>query len=595
MLITIGSTKLYTSCSLQDFQAQDLQAWSSQDLEDWADLHTMVKDGSLEIVHRIEERSVASFTVKDPDGSHSFVDRQPVVIRSLEGELEFSGLVDNVHSRAFGGVSRKIWREITAVDEHARIDKRIVRGVWQNTKVGVQVRDLLFEYFAAEGITEGQILDGPDCEEAITNYVPGNEAMDTRVEYTGDYTWFVDYERKLYFIPRSQFIAPWACQRSDILGQPSLEHSSPKYRNRQYIKAGKDKTDPQTELKKGDGATRTWVVAYPIGEQPTIKVNGVEKTVGILAVETGKDFYWNKGQNTFSQDSGQQALTDQDTIEIVYVGLYDTISAVTDAGAVALLQVVEGIGSGLVEHVEEMALDSAEAGIERATALLQHYARQGRIYRYRTKRNDGIAAGQLQKVYNAQLGLSGEEFLITEVRITQRAHIFYRDITCCEGPADESWERIFCRMARRGVGSIAENVSESAGLQGLYEFHKTWLESDNPNLFRTVLPGALPSDEYFPCIDDEDKQLYLVLLDASDNEILRKYHTRQTITADEVHTTIVVAPEEAIGQIAKLALYGGAAASLTAGTGIKLSEWTFSHLKTNLETLLIECYDTKGW
>jgi hypothetical protein len=292
--------------------------------------------------------------------------------------------------------------------------------------------------------------------------------------------------------------------------------------------------------------------------------------------------------------------------------------AVSSPGEIGIEQDLESVGTGIVEDIiDDSTISSKDDAIDLAGATLSHYARRGKKLRFKTLRDDGIAAGQLLSAYlpnhgvgvdgyylleDGQIQLSLEVeltegiYLIQSMDILEDEGIIYRDITAVEGPVDGSWESFFCGLTKKKTDSIYENIQEGSSLVGLYEFSKTWQETDTPNIFGEAYPGddVYPADDW-PCFAATDKQKYLVLKDAAGNEILRKYRTRQVITDSLISTTCFVAGAEAVGDIAKVCLYGGAAANTGSGSGTKLSEWDFVYTKTSFESLQIECSDVKGW
>ena len=643
MFINIGDVKLYESCdisrrfglpesadygsfgslsladfallSLADFANMtlggsgnyDLSVFAQMSLKDWADVHFLMKRDSMGIHHRVEERSTAEVTVKDSQGCERdvpwhFEEGQQVTFRDQWADVHFSGIVSSskeelLRNRSF------IWHDVEFADEHYRIDKLIVKGTWQNTMVGDQVRDLLGQYFGAEGIREGEIQDGDVVLEAATNYVHGNEAMDARKEYMGTFTWFVDTYRKLYFIDRTTYACPWTLTHDDTVGVPTVERSSPKYRNVQYIQGSKETTVLQTETKVGDGHNQTFTMRLAIGQEPTVSVstNGGStwdlKTVGIRGVESGYDWYWNKEEKEISQDSSGTPLADGNLLKTEYYGLYSVMAKVTNSAEVGLRALTEGIGTGVVEDIiDDSSLNTKEAALDRAAALLAHYSAMGRKFMYRTLRDDGIAAGQLQTIDYPKYCISDIEFLITAIDITEQNDLIYRDVECAEGPVEDSWDNIFCKIASRPQQQIIqENISEGSEVIGLHQFTQAWHAANNPNLFNQVYPGAstYPGTAFWPCVDpDNDAQKYCVLLDAGNNELARIYRTEQTVSGSEVNTTFFVTSDEANGPIAKIRIYGGFNASSTPGSGIIFDEFVFVYQKNSLEALQIEIVDS---
>ena len=127
------------------------------------------------------------------------------------------------------------------------------------------------------------------------------------------------------FYPRSQYAAPFAVTGTDIKeGRTHLINSNTLYRNQVRSQRQGYPRIRSTEHKIGDGNKG---MAYPsrIAKVPTITLNSVPVTVGIRGLETGKDFYWSKGDNTISQDLENTILESTDDLAITYQGEFDVV------------------------------------------------------------------------------------------------------------------------------------------------------------------------------------------------------------------------------------------------------------------------------
>lgn len=139
----------------------------------------------------------------------------------------------------------------------------------------------------------------------------------------------------------------------------------------------KDGGAEQTDNKDGsDIFLGTLTVTSPMASQPTIKVNGVEETVGIKDADTGKNWYWSLGSTVLKV--GTSGAGSGDDIEIVYAA--HDIRAVTatnsgSVGAVGLFQVpLNSVDTG------NMASPASQAAAElsRRQTLIEHVTCQVR-------------------------------------------------------------------------------------------------------------------------------------------------------------------------------------------------------------------------
>jgi hypothetical protein len=67
-----------------------------------------------------------------------------------------------------------------------------------------------------------------------------------------------------------------------------------------------------------NGLVRNFPVCAPITSVSSVTVNGVAKTVGVLGVATGKDWYYTPGHQSLIQAEGAPALTASDTLNVAY-------------------------------------------------------------------------------------------------------------------------------------------------------------------------------------------------------------------------------------------------------------------------------------
>jgi len=404
--------------------------------------------GSLTIEDRIQERSVARFNIRDDNGIWTFRRGMPVTIRGIGNEKIFTGFVDNASEIVIPGSSAKI-HSISCVDNQYLADKRVVAKVYFNRTAGYIVNDLIDTYLAEEGITAGIIEDGVTLTNAIFAYISVSQAINSLAEKSGNFWWYVDLERKLHFRSMIALPAPWMATASDMLENTiQLTHGNPQYRNRQIVTGIKQTTNLQIEYHKGDGQSQSFTVGYPIHSVPTIKVNNVEKTVGIRGLDTGKDWYWSKGDFIITQDAGGTILSETDTLEIDYIGEFDAVIISTDYSAVEKQKAIEGIGTGYVEDVIDAPnTQDEDAAFLTASMLLTRYASDGRRLKFTTRRY-GLAPGQLLTVNLPDYGLNNVEMLVESVTTKEKEGIIFYDVEATEGPEQGSWTRFFATMAQ---------------------------------------------------------------------------------------------------------------------------------------------------
>jgi len=551
---------------------------------------------SLRIRGVVEERSIASFGVGN--SSSEYIKGQPVLIYDDDSDLIYAGVVEQSQKIRAGA---SFIHDITCLDWHYLTDKRIIAKSYEAELAGYIVSDIITSYLAAEGITVGEIQDGPVIAEAVFNYIYITQALDSLAEKTG-FTWYIDEAKALYFIDRSTNAAPFTLTESDCeKGSISVEKGNPKYRNRQYIKGVRDITDPYSEKHLGDGKARSWTVPFPIAKEPTIKINGTAVAaadIGIRGIETEKKYYWSKNDKIVNQDAAETVLSSSDEIEIISEGYFDIVALTYNPDAIDALKLIEGAGTGYVEAVDdEPATTTRDSAFQIANQRLEKYGTIDHRIKAKTTRK-GLKPGQLLPVSFTDYGVSVNA-LIESVVIERIDNIYYYNITAVEGPVYGSWAKLFYKIATSRLDfTIRENIGEDEMLTLLQTFSKTWIEATSNNIFKEIYAAdtLFPSDTLFPMFETEDRVKYLELLDGTDQVIIRKPITKQTgADTDEIESIVMLLSFEANVTIAKVRWYGGTFATTTNGSGILVDEQVYAHEKTQFEVIQMAKTDTRNF
>jgi hypothetical protein len=338
---------------------------------------------------------------------------------------------------------------VTCVSYDEVMDRRVLAGSFETP--GQSLADVVAGIAAAaldgEGLTLTGVATGPALDPLKWNYAKVSKALQDLEDLTG-YAWWVDYDKVLWFQPRAGVSAPWAiATASKNFRRLRVKTSRADYRNRQYVRAGFGLTDTRTDTIKGNGTDKSFPLVFPVGTVPV--VNGGAATVGIRGVDSGKDWYWNKGEALITQDDGAAALGSGTTATVAYKGLYPLgVSAQLD-GEVATRRAVEG-GSGIHEEIaDEPTIDDETAATERALGLLR---RHGHIPRSVTFETDtgGLRAGQLMAgVAVPEHNLSGD-WLIESVGASDSldpGHALTYTVTILDGESVGGWVGFFQALA----------------------------------------------------------------------------------------------------------------------------------------------------
>lgn len=237
---------------------------------------------TLNITDNLNARTTCSFSLVDKTGTYHPEVGEEVLIYN-QGNLIFGGTVDEPEEENPLGTDALII-PVQTVDWHEKADRLIVAEEYNEEHAGDIVRDIIAKKLAAEGITEGVIQDGPVISKAIFPYIPASQCFDELCELTG-YQWLIKPDKTLDFFERSTNIAPWGIIETSPVKDIRVRRNREQFRNRQYLRAGKDISTVQTREFVGDGKTQVWAVDLPIAKVPVVKVNGVAQTVGIRGLD----------------------------------------------------------------------------------------------------------------------------------------------------------------------------------------------------------------------------------------------------------------------------------------------------------------------
>lgn len=396
---------------------------------------------TLLISDKINERTTCSFIVVDP--TFEITKGMEVVITDGVENI-FSGKV--FKPKSTGDSIKEI--SVSCTDYSTLVDKRIIAESYENMLAGDIVKDFILKYFIDEGITEGAIQDGPIIEKAVFNYDNGNKALNYLSDLTS-FFWEVDKDKKLNFFDRATYNSPFDLTDTSLnYNGFTVEEDASNYRNRQYLRAGQDISTLQTREFKGDGETAVWAVDLPIAKEPTIKVNGVIKTIGLRGLTENMDFYWSHNDKTISQDRNGVKLTTSSILTVEFNGYYPIIVVADSIGEINTRKELEG-GSGLYENVmEESSLDTRNSALDYTNKMLDKYGFIAKVVNFDTHIG-GLRAGQLINIKNSQHNVSGD-YLIESVTTRDDGAINIYSIKCLDGSKLGGWEKFFRGLVNSG-------------------------------------------------------------------------------------------------------------------------------------------------
>lgn len=344
-----------------------------------------------------------------------------------------------------------------------------------------------------------ETTSGTYIRKAVFNYVTMAQALDEICELSGA-VWWITADKVLHYVARDEFKSPWDITLDHApIRDIEIETDLKEYRNRQYLRAGQDVTDLQTESMKGDGSKRTFNLGYKVAQQPVVKVNGIPQTVGVRQRDKNKAFYWAKDEKEITQSESATPLSSTDTLTVDYYGFYPIIVVAENHEAIEEMSARTG-DTGLYEDVEEnQMIDDGDLALEFANSKLQKYAKiNTRIHFETTKK--GLQAGQLINIDLPEFDISGE-FLISSVETRcETGNIIFYGVECIDGEDVGGWENFFKQLARASKTYVIRENEVLVRLATQLE-RFGFAEEMEYTPFACVFPGpnVYPSNSFYPC------------------------------------------------------------------------------------------------
>lgn len=565
----------------------------------------------------LNERSTASIELLDPTGALTLKPGYGIKLTDSDGDV-FLGFIDTA-SESRLGLDGARTHNLECHDQTYLLDKRVIVGAWTTTNAGAIVNAILTK-LAGEGLTAGSIAPGATITAYTANYEPAAAVIQDLAERSG-YWWRVNLDGTVDFQDPTGSVEAITWDDEEITwdgdaitfgissGSASTtvgaddaladtvdaSSKAPLYRNRVWIRGGKATTVSQSESAKGDGSKTSFPVGFPLAKEPTIEVDTgggfVAQTVGVAGLTTGKDWYWTYGSNVITQDSDGTPLDATDTLKVTYLGLYDVVVRVDDAGGQSDLADVEG-GTGIVERVtDDKSITTRAAAVELAEALLKAYADDSDTVRFATLRTDYRPGDR------ATVTIAGatRTMLITTVETTDRGGQPYCVVTLASGPLTGSWAQFF-NAPLKATRALTQTGDIQIVMSAL-TFEKTWTEAERPNIYYEKFPSASlqPGSTIVPAFEHDHRVRYLAWHE-SGAETGRKAITNTTDQGTSpIDTETVLGVTDAVGDLSHFSWWGGEQATASTGTGVMLEKVDINLTKTNLETITVNRTDRKGW
>lgn len=415
---------------------------------------------------RLEQRTNLGFVLVDQTSPPYYRPAvgQPVRL-FVDGREIFSGSIDKfIDDEPIK--NKGIFYTVKCVSLDQILDRFLVFKTYENIDADEIVKDIIENFVpASEAMTTNGVLPAFTLGKIVFGYRTVTQCLDELSDLTG-FSWFVDEDRDLQFFAPGQFMSGFNI-RDLPTGAPTfnyrklrIDRSRTKYRNKQYIRAGLDTTDLQTENFAGDGERQTFTLGFEVSDDATpiitLDTGGgpVVQTVGIRGIDDDAsfDWYYRTTEKEITQKSADTAIASTDILQVQYFGLFPIVVLRTLPSEIASRSAVEG-GSGIYENViDDNSIESGDFAEEKGDGLLRRFGEIPTKLIFETD-VDGLRAGQCMGVQLQNRGADVDRFLylIDSVKgVDVDALIMRYQIRALSGEHLGGWARFWRKLKEAG-------------------------------------------------------------------------------------------------------------------------------------------------
>lgn len=477
-----NSRGLSDPSSIEGARTEEFTGYSGLHLHtDPPGLAGMIKTETLRISCQLQRRWTADFTILSKDGMGLLEVGQSITISTAPiGETAtvlFRGTVDRTDLTVWKGTTIR-QQNVTCVDFSQILDRFLVVASYSNMSIQAIAEDIFTNTATSDianepGITV-QVDSGspPVLDRAVFSYQTVRQVMDEISDLTG-WQYYMDYNKVFHLFTRSQVTSNLTLGREtrDI----TINVTRDRLRNRQYIQGGQDIALPTTEEFAGDGKIRTFNVALPIADEPTITLNGNTQIVGSRADELTEEqedalnWYWAENSTSISQNHDNVRLTTTDTLAVTYRGYFPILVRLSNDEAISERRAIEG-GSGVYEHIQNSPrIDRSEAAVEQGRGLTRRFKDPKETIRVLV---DGTILstaqpGNLIAINDPIIGIN-DTYMVEGINLyVQQSVRFIKEINLISGESYGGWTEWFRHLELRSGDSSIRGGEDLLRVQGI--------------------------------------------------------------------------------------------------------------------------------
>ena len=342
------------------------------------------------------------------------------------------------------------------------------------------------------------IATGPTIESLVWDYPTAKDAADSVVNLSPGYEYYIKPDGTFSYFQTSSNTCPVSITTGANVNKITTRETREDFCNRVTIKVANALRDPDTENFTGDGATQSFNVAYPIAQAPEIFVGSpaVAQTVGIIGVDTGKDWYWQEGSTEIRQEDTDTPIGSSVVIMVTYVGTESILVSAVNTASVSARATAES-NSGIYHKLTlENKLTRANAQAV-ADAYVDRYSSLSVVMQFETDTRLEPDAYNIEPGQTLTVSLTGYNcagtYLVRSVTLQLRINDVHQarwvvKVEAVSGPVLRNYVDVF-RDTSGGGGNItgSGSIASSTGGAGTYVYEPAKLTAN------TTITAPIPA------------------------------------------------------------------------------------------------------
>lgn len=333
------------------------------------------------------------------------------MILTVDGVREFAGTITEVDREMLGHGAA--YYKVTCKDFSHQMNRLLVTERFEGETVQNFLRNILLKYapdFNGDNIEGAALL--PDV--VTFDSISVTQCFsDMARRY--NYVWYVDYDKNVHFVSENDEMAPFNITdagNNHVFDSLVFRQDFSQIRNRVRVVGGESETNERTETHSGTGAKEEFALAYKYSEAPDVEVDSVLQTLGVDGIDDDASFQvmWNFQEKYIRFTTGNIPAAGTDNVSVTGIPLLPLNVIVSDGPSISAY--------GIYEYKrEETRLSTREDALAFADAELQAYKDPLIECEFITN-TPGLRSGQTMTVDSSILDVTGEEFIVTGVRMT---------------------------------------------------------------------------------------------------------------------------------------------------------------------------------